>query len=238
MPRKRNGNRRRRSPIIPLHTCDVESLDDTDLASCTFPSPCLTPRVFEVFTREILTQARSQSQTGLVQTLSMFLKSTAIPSVLLVPLHCPRKGVFVLGEVTGLHSANSPIHITYHVPLRGGYVSPRRVKQTIIRTLKDGLLGRIGERHVTRSSAGAVERLKRAKFRCLRLPVSKAAEASYFCLKRVQHVAYGIDVSGRAAYSTYEVRRLRRYLVRSLYLRASSHSLSIREKNHFNGVCV
>ena len=219
MPRKRNGCPRRRSPILPVDTCDVQNVTDNDIASCSFPSRCLTSRVFEIFARNVLRQAQSQSQATNMHTLSTFLEGGGrfFPSVIFIPVYCPRKKLMSLAEVTGLRRRNGTIRISFYVPSRGEYVSPRRTKRIIKKVLVDTIKNLQRRGHLVSVRDDAISRLKLAKFRRLRLPIAKDVESSFFLLKRIQHVAYGIDVSGRGAFSKYEVRRLRRFLVCSLF---------------------
>ena len=219
MPRKRNGCPTRRSPILPVGTCNVATVDDADISSCSFPSRCLTPRVFEIFARKILSEARSQSQARDVQTLASFFEDGGryFPTVIFVPVYCPRKNVMALAEVTGLRRRGASVHIALYVPTRGAYVSPRRAKKVIIRSVKDTIehLQRRGD--LVSVAAGALSRLKRVDFQILRLPIAKDVESSFFALKRMQQRSYNIDCNGRGAYSKYEVQRLRRFLVCNLF---------------------
>eukprot|EP00938_MAST-03A_sp_MAST-3A-sp1_P002486 g2486.t1 len=121
-----------------------------------------------------------------------------------------------LAEVTGLRRRGASVHIALYVPTRGAYVSPRRAKKVIIRSVKDTIehLQRRGD--LVSVAAGALSRLKRVDFQILRLPIAKDVESSFFALKRMQQRSYNIDCNGRGAYSKYEVQRLRRFLVQSL----------------------
>ena len=215
MPRKRNGCRRRRSPILPVCNCDVNAIDDVDIASCSFPSKCLTPRLFEIFARHIL----SKYPSGDIKTLSEFRESGGrfFPSVMVIPVHCPRRNLMALAEITGLRGGLQP-QVAFYVPAIGSYVSPRRAKKILLRDVRRVYQDLLMQGHLTSRSAGdTVSKLKRAEFRLLRLPISKDVEASFFALKRIQHLASGVDVVGRAAFSKYEARRLRRFLVCSLF---------------------
>ena len=73
--------------------------------------------MFEIFARKIISEARSQSQASHVKTLASFFEDGGryFPTVIFVPVYCPKKKVMALAEVTGLRRRGATVHIALYV---------------------------------------------------------------------------------------------------------------------------